>query len=72
MSICYNLRTQKERVLRGLQMSSEKEKGKCPYYCVWIMSGNDKCKLPDEDSDPNLLDQFLELLQKKKKEMNED
>ena len=40
----------------------KKEKGKCPYYCVWIMSGNDKCKLPDEDSDPNLLDQFLELL----------
>ena len=40
----------------------KKEKGKCPYYCVWIISGNDKCHLPDEDSDPNLLDQFLELI----------
>ena len=39
-----------------------KEKGKCPYYCVWIFSGNNKCHLPDEDSDPNLLDQFMDLL----------
>ena len=38
------------------------EKKKCPYYAVWIISGTDKCQLPDENADPNLLDQFMEVI----------
>ena len=37
----------------------KKINGRCPYYCVWIMSGWDKCILPDKDADPNLLDEFM-------------
>ena len=36
--------------------------GKCPYYCVWIISGFDKCKLPDKNADPNLLDEFMNII----------
>ena len=36
--------------------------GKCPYYSVWLMSGSDKCILPDKDADPNLLNEFLNIL----------
>ena len=36
--------------------------GKCPYYSVWLISGSDKCILPDKDADPNLLDEFLKIL----------
>ena len=37
-------------------------KGKCPYYCVWIISGYDKCILPDKNSDHNLLDEFMNVI----------
>ena len=36
--------------------------GKCPYYCVWIISGFDKCILPDKNADPNLLDEFMNII----------
>ena len=36
--------------------------GKCPYYCVWIISGFDKCVLRDKDADPNLLDEFMNII----------
>ena len=36
--------------------------GKCPYYCVWIISGYDKCRLPDKDADPNLLNEFMNII----------
>lgn len=37
-------------------------KGKCPYYCVWIISGYDKCILPDKNADHNLLDEFMNVI----------
>ena len=36
--------------------------GKCLYYCVWIISGFDKCQLPDKNADPNLLDEFMNII----------
>ena len=40
----------------------KKEKGRCPYYSVWIMSGWNKSILPDKDADPNLLDEFMNII----------
>ena len=40
----------------------KKVNGRCPYYCVWLMSGWNKSILPDKDADPNLLDEFMNII----------
>ena len=37
-------------------------KGKCPYYSVWLISSTNKCILPDKNSNPNYLNEFMNVL----------
>ena len=63
--MCKNLGAEIYVVLNYKDANNELLKtvnGKCPYYCVWIMSGFDKCMLPDKNADLNLLDEFMNII----------
>ena len=44
------------------KITSKNEKGKCPYYAVWIINGPPYEELPDGTKEAYLLGQFLEVI----------
>ena len=44
------------------KITTKNEKGKCPYYAVWIINGSPYEELPDGSKEAYLLGQFLEVI----------